>query len=126
MLVDRQALTSDPPVDVPPGADVLALERDTYGFTHAEAGAALAEGWGLPAKECDAVRWHHEPERATDGASLAELLHAADRLAHAVHGAPDAAPLAEIFDAVGVAPDDAARCAERVQQSHAEQAQLLA
>jgi HD-like signal output (HDOD) protein len=75
----------------------IALEREWFGFDHAEVSAALAVDWGLAPDACDAIRWHHDPARAGGGRALAELLLLADRLANglgldAVVEAPSAPP----------------------------------
>lgn len=36
------------------------IEEDVFGFTHAEAGHMLAEGWGFPEVLCDVIRHHHD------------------------------------------------------------------
>lgn len=36
------------------------IEKDIFGFTHAEAGYLLAEKWGFPEVLCDVIRYHHE------------------------------------------------------------------
>ncbi|HET6514395.1 MAG TPA: HDOD domain-containing protein [Thermodesulfovibrionales bacterium] len=36
-----------------------ALEKDIFGFTHAEAGYLVAEKWGFPQRLCDAILSHH-------------------------------------------------------------------
>lgn len=65
-------------VDDHSAAELGRTEREWYGFDHAEAGAALAADWGLPADFCDAIRWHHDPSQATTGSALAHLIAAAD------------------------------------------------
>ncbi len=37
----------------------LSLEQDFFGFTHAEAGALLAEKWGFPERLRQTIRRHH-------------------------------------------------------------------
>src|SRR6185369_3751966 len=59
-------------------------EREWYGFDHAEAGAILAEDWGLALELCDAIRWHHEPKEAGAASELAKILNAADALAYKI------------------------------------------
>lgn len=39
-------------------------ERQAFGFTYAELGAALLEGWGLPERLCYAVAFQNDPEQA--------------------------------------------------------------
>ncbi len=81
----------------------LEVERQAAGFDHAEAGAALADAWRFPAVLVDAIRWHHEPERAPARSDLVGAVHAADALATALgyagaagvrawSGAPDDLP----------------------------------
>jgi HD-like signal output (HDOD) protein len=64
--------------------DAPELERGWYGFDHAEAGAILAEDWGLAAEQCEAVRWHHRPGCAEAGGALAVLLGCADVVAYEI------------------------------------------
>ena len=42
------------------GADGCALEREGFGFDHAELGARVAEGWKLPPSLVRAIRHHHD------------------------------------------------------------------
>jgi len=60
------------------GSASAELERSWYGFDHAEAGAILAEDWGLVHEQVDAIRWHHQPGQAEQGRTLAAILNAAD------------------------------------------------
>lgn len=39
-------------------------EKRMYGLDHAGLGAALSHQWGLPADLVQAIRWHHNPEKA--------------------------------------------------------------
>lgn len=40
------------------------MERTALGFTHTEAGAALASQWRLPDRYVQAIQHHHDPEQA--------------------------------------------------------------
>lgn len=62
---------------------LLDVERQMIGTTHAEAGALLAERWGLPAAIREAIALHHQPDDATAD-SLADLTHTANVLSHAL------------------------------------------
>jgi putative nucleotidyltransferase with HDIG domain len=53
-------------------------ERAWYGFDHAEAGAILAEDWGLVDDQVEGVRWHHQPAQAGRGRLLAAVINVAD------------------------------------------------
>lgn len=57
----EQAATGSEPIQ--------AIERDTFGFTHADAAAALARHWSFPAALSDAISLHHA--RATRPLSTA-------------------------------------------------------
>lgn len=41
-----------------------AAEMDELGFTHADAGAYLADKWHFPTKYAEAIRFHHNPMEA--------------------------------------------------------------
>ena len=62
------------------GASFETAERAVLGIDHAEAGALLLEGWHLPSVILQTVRWHHEPECATENGTTVELVHAANTL----------------------------------------------
>jgi putative nucleotidyltransferase with HDIG domain len=53
------------------GADITALEKFTYGFTHADVGATLMENWKLPLALVEAVRFHHNPSSGGEFKKLA-------------------------------------------------------
>ncbi len=56
------------------------VEREQFGFDHAELGARLAEQWRFPEALCDAIRHQHQPGLSRDR-TLPDLLHCADWLA---------------------------------------------
>jgi HD-like signal output (HDOD) protein len=103
------------------------LEHEWYGFDHAEAGALLAEEWGLVPEQCDAIRWHHDPTQAEAGRTLAPLLSAADRLAYTIGcGTGAAQPTVIETNRLGLSPEDEARCTERVHATFVQENELLA
>jgi putative nucleotidyltransferase with HDIG domain len=53
-------------------------EQKTLGIDHAEVGAFLVEQWCLPPGIVDAVRLHHQPERALEHPLIVNLVHVAD------------------------------------------------
>ncbi|MBS3908397.1 MAG: HDOD domain-containing protein [Actinobacteria bacterium] len=69
MLVDT--ITED-------GLTPAEAEKALLGIDHAEAGALLAEKWHFDDAVVEAVRWHHEPEKASDGSDLTVFVHLAD------------------------------------------------
>ncbi len=50
--------------EAPVHAGIHTMERETWGFTHAEAGAYLLAVWGLPLSLVRGVLYHAEPLRA--------------------------------------------------------------
>lgn len=61
--------------------DLLLRERRALQIDHADAGAMLAQHWGLQPLFVDALRYHHQPlERLKDAHALARLVALADRL----------------------------------------------
>ncbi|MBI4694411.1 MAG: HDOD domain-containing protein [Gammaproteobacteria bacterium] len=57
-------------------------EQEWLGFDHASLGAMMVENWHLPASTCDAIRWHHDPQRAQVAPLEAAVLHVAEMLAN--------------------------------------------
>ncbi|RIX46163.1 MAG: HDOD domain-containing protein [Rhodocyclales bacterium GT-UBC] len=62
---------------------MVVAERDILGLDHAEVGGLLADTWHFPSSLRDAVALHHQPASAPAG-SLADLIHVADGIAHAL------------------------------------------
>lgn len=58
--------------------DLLAIEQGSFGFDHAELGAAAADKWKLPSAVCHMIRNHHQPDKATKGIAMAHVLNIAD------------------------------------------------
>ncbi len=59
---------------------LAAVEREVFGFDHAELGTAAAIGWKLPAAVSHMIRFHHEPSNATAGIAMAHIINIADTL----------------------------------------------
>ncbi|MCC6847488.1 MAG: HDOD domain-containing protein [Deltaproteobacteria bacterium] len=108
------------------GKEKAYLEREWYGFDHAEAGAILAEDWGLALELCDAIRWHHAPTEAGAARELATLLNAADAFAYRIGcGIGTAAPPSVDGARLELGADDERALAERIQAAWSEQRDLL-
>ena len=60
------------------GIDLVVVEREAFGITHAEAGSRLAERWSLPESLADTIKHHHCPEEATVNSELTHLVYLAD------------------------------------------------
>lgn len=101
---------------------VIAVETEVLGFDHAEAGAALAAHWQLPASICAAIRFHHRPGHDGEKPSAAALIALADAIAHQA-GMGDPAngcaieELAVILPEVQLPPDHHAAVLEHVVKS---------
>lgn len=62
-------------------ADFAAMEREVFGFDHAEVGQALARHWNLPLELVHCIRYHHDPGNApARHAPLVFAVHLADML----------------------------------------------
>ncbi|MCA9784909.1 MAG: HDOD domain-containing protein, partial [Candidatus Cloacimonetes bacterium] len=59
---------------------LLAAEAKVIGITHPEAGEKLALEWELAEPLVQAVRWHHEPRKATEHGDLCTLVCLSDWL----------------------------------------------
>jgi len=66
------------------GENVLDVELDLFGVTHADVGARLLAIWGLPTAIVDVVQYHHDPGSAPESRrKLASIVHVADTIVHA-------------------------------------------
>ena len=66
-------------------ADLCQAETDYAGVDHAQAGAMLGEGIGLPEAYLDVLRCHHQPAQANTNQLAVALVHLAEVFAH-LHG----------------------------------------
>ncbi len=64
--------------------DVNELEKATFGYDHAELGAALLKEWGLPDSLVEPVRYHHIPSQAQNFITESSLLHLANVVANQI------------------------------------------
>jgi HD-like signal output (HDOD) protein len=56
------------------GLELIAAEEETLGISHPEAGYILARNWGLPTELAAAVRFHANPEAASEARSVVETV----------------------------------------------------
>jgi putative nucleotidyltransferase with HDIG domain len=100
-----------------PTLTLLEAERDEFGVTHAEVGAAALAVMKFPPELCDAIKRHHDvPAEITT--TLGRLLAAADAIAIAVDGAPHEqnAPIAEALEALEIPASAAEALIEEVRR----------
>ncbi len=63
---------------------LVTLEREQFGFDHADVGRQLLETWSLPVSLTEPVGCHHEPWRAGEFALETAIVHVADHVALAL------------------------------------------
>ena len=62
--------------------DLSQIEREVFGFDHAELGAVAVGTWNLPDTICNIIRFHHEPLRTTTDTVATRLINIADTLVY--------------------------------------------
>ncbi len=62
--------------------DLQHIEREVYGFDHAQLGALAAQRWNLSAPVCSMIAYHHEPSKVNQAILMTHIINVADRLAH--------------------------------------------
>ncbi len=60
------------------GLSLTTVERNTFGYDHAQVGGMLLEVWNVPPKIIEAIKTHHEPGQN----QLAALLYFANQIIH--------------------------------------------
>ena len=66
------------------------VERELFGFDHAEVGGELLKAWKMPASLIEAVRFHHDPKAAEVSTMEVCLISIANDLTLIAEHAPDA------------------------------------
>jgi putative nucleotidyltransferase with HDIG domain len=91
------------------GCSLVEVERERFGFDHAEAGAALAEHWHFPADLVGAIAGHHDPSPDDPSVAVVAL---ADILAYGIHspacdlgGNPAGDTVPALLDCLDISPD---------------------
>jgi HD-like signal output (HDOD) protein len=59
-------------------------EKNIFGFDHSDLGGWLIEGWNLPPKLVNVVKYHHQPEKAKNNSELVRIIHLAELLSASV------------------------------------------
>lgn len=91
------------------GMPLNQAERQVFGFTHAQVGAALLDQWNFPGAFREATAYHHQPRRATRYPVETAAVHVADVMANTLRwgngGEPRTPELdREAWDLLGVDP----------------------
>ncbi|HEX3101022.1 MAG TPA: HDOD domain-containing protein, partial [Pyrinomonadaceae bacterium] len=58
--------------------DISLIEKEVFGFDHAELGVAAADKWNLPGAISDIIRFHHMPLRNTTNIAIGRIVNIAD------------------------------------------------
>jgi putative nucleotidyltransferase with HDIG domain len=66
------------------GELLYRVERELFGFDHAEVGGALLRRWKIPPRVAEPVERHHSCQKAEQYPREASILHFADIVAHAL------------------------------------------
>jgi HD-like signal output (HDOD) protein len=85
----------------------IDVEREDFGFSHADIGSVLAVKWSLPEDLAIAIRYHHAPAKDPFHRSLSSLIHLANHLAWSAGnpstvGTPGSALQLEVYSEVGL------------------------
>ena len=75
--------------------DICEIEQELIGFSHAEVGEALLLHWNMPKNLCASIRYHHDPEAASDAHLESAIVHIADQVTHSAQESKD--PLGSPF-----------------------------
>jgi HD-like signal output (HDOD) protein len=93
----------------------ITLERPAVegacSMLHDRVGGDLVAHWSLPVRLSDAIRWHHQPEKATQAMSQARITALADDLSHLLLGGPkvvteDAIREHPLLEALNIYPEE--------------------
>jgi len=110
-------------------APLAAVETALLGTSHSEVGALIADHWRFPAAVAQAIAYHHAPPAAAR-ASVSDLVHVADALAHALdlhHDPDEMVPEIEpaSWERLALAPAQCLRAFERTETGVAALCQAL-
>ncbi len=64
---------------------VIDTEKRLVGIDHTEVGRMLAQQWSFPSALTDAIRYHHQPDKAGEHSDLALIVYLADLLMSRFH-----------------------------------------
>jgi putative nucleotidyltransferase with HDIG domain len=63
-------------------SDLSPVERDSFGFDHAQVGALAAHRWNLSEPVCNMILYHHDPTDAPMALFMTHVINAADQLVY--------------------------------------------
>jgi putative nucleotidyltransferase with HDIG domain len=62
--------------------DLSPIEKDVFGFDHAQLGALAAHRWHLSEPVCNMILYHHDPTDAPQALFMTHIINVADRLSY--------------------------------------------
>ncbi|MCG8316424.1 MAG: HDOD domain-containing protein [Pseudomonadales bacterium] len=106
-------------IEANPHVNHSYIERHLIGVCREQIGSLLMESWGMPDEVVTATRWHHIEAFDGEHSEYANILYIAVNLLKAngmYQGEPE--PIsAELYDKLGLAPEDAQAVSQRVLES---------
>jgi putative nucleotidyltransferase with HDIG domain len=79
LLIEQQSSTAEESQNAQRGQNAATFSQ--MQVQHGEIGSTLAQQWKLPEAVVEAIRYHHQPERATCNPALTAAVHLADVVA---------------------------------------------
>jgi len=78
--------------------NLLKVELEVFGASHAKVGCQLLKGWGLPGRIYEPVFCHHRPKESKDHPMLTRIVHLADSIVDEIKLGSSGEPLANPVD----------------------------
>ena len=112
------------------GVALYKVEREIFGFDYAQAGGELTQQWHLPRIMQDAIKYHPTPTESEDHALLASIVHVAREFSLADQAntnveIQDLQVRSEVWELLGLTPDECATLREGVEEQVREITNLL-
>jgi putative nucleotidyltransferase with HDIG domain len=76
------------------GHDIVAVEEEYLGVSHAEIGYLLADHWQFPPEMTQAIRFHHKPELSGPELVFTTIIAFADKISNSIAAGEDTAEFA--------------------------------
>jgi putative nucleotidyltransferase with HDIG domain len=78
--------------------DFTEMEEETFGFTHADVGRAMARKWNFAKEIEEAIGNHHHPDRSTLLPLLSYIIHLANAFSHKLEIGPIRNPRLDLME----------------------------
>lgn len=108
---------------------IADAERAVMGMDHAEIGAHLAKIWHLPAEICEAIEFHHHIWDSASPSRMADLIHVAEVLSHALDLGASGQRVTPLSEAamlrLGISLEQVAQVLGKIEDEYSDFAKLL-